>query len=59
MPACTTAASTPARCASISRLGYMDYGVLEPADVFTLPRPLASDDGHVLPPPAEWDGKYR
>jgi flavin reductase (DIM6/NTAB) family NADH-FMN oxidoreductase RutF len=44
----------------ISRLGYMDYGVLEPADIFTLPRPLASDDGqHVLPPPAEWDGKYR
>jgi hypothetical protein len=23
----------------------MDYGVLEPADVFTLQRPLASDDG--------------
>jgi hypothetical protein len=29
----------------VSRLGYMDYGVLEPADVFTLNRPLASDDG--------------
>ncbi|MBL8334818.1 MAG: flavin reductase family protein [Rubrivivax sp.] len=44
----------------VSRLGYMDYGVLEPVDIFTLTRPLASDDGQrVLPPPAEWDGKYR
>lgn len=44
----------------ISRLGYMDYGVLEPADVFTLNRPLTSDDGRTLrPPPAEWDGRYR
>lgn len=44
----------------ISRLGYMDYGVLEPADIFTMQRPLASDDGQrVLPPPAEWDGRYR
>jgi flavin reductase (DIM6/NTAB) family NADH-FMN oxidoreductase RutF len=44
----------------LSRLGYMDYGVLEPGSVFTLQRPLASDDGQqVLPPPDSWDGKYR
>ena len=44
----------------VSRLGYMDYGVLEPADIFTLNRPLASDDGQsIVPPPAEWDGRYR
>lgn len=44
----------------LSRLGYMDYGVLEPADVFTLQRPLASDDGlHIVPPQGEWDGVYR
>lgn len=44
----------------ISRLGYMDYGVLEPTDIFTLARPLASEDGlHVQQPPAEWDGRYR
>jgi flavin reductase (DIM6/NTAB) family NADH-FMN oxidoreductase RutF len=44
----------------VSRLGYMDYGVLEPADVFTLNRPSATEDGQtVLPPPAEWDGVYR
>jgi hypothetical protein len=44
----------------LSRLGYMDYGVLEPADVFTLQRPLASDDGQtIVAPPAEWDGVYR
>lgn len=44
----------------VSRLGYMDYGVLEPADVFSLQRPLASDDGQrIVPPPAEWDGRYR
>jgi flavin reductase (DIM6/NTAB) family NADH-FMN oxidoreductase RutF len=44
----------------VSRLGYMDYGVLEPADVFTINRPSASEDGQtVLPPPAEWDGVYR
>lgn len=44
----------------VSRLGYMDYGVLEPADVFSLNRPQASEDGQtVLAPPAEWDGVYR
>ena len=44
----------------LSRLGYMDYGVLEPADVFQLVRPLASDDGQsILPPPGQWDGVYR
>lgn len=44
----------------LSRLGYMQYGVLEPADIFTMQRPLASDDGQrVLPPAAEWDGVYR
>jgi hypothetical protein len=26
------------RDARVSRLGYMDYGVLEPADIFTLQR---------------------
>lgn len=44
----------------LSRLGYMDYGVLEPADVFALNRPQASADGlSVRPPPADWDGAYR
>jgi flavin reductase (DIM6/NTAB) family NADH-FMN oxidoreductase RutF len=44
----------------LSRLGYMDYGVLEPADVFTLQRPQASEDGRcVVPPQGEWDGVYR
>ncbi len=44
----------------LSRLGYMDYGVLEAADIFTLQRPLASDDGQTaVPPPAEWDGVHR
>ena len=44
----------------LSRLGYMDYGVLEPTDIFTMNRALASDDGQqVLPPPATWDGVFR
>jgi flavin reductase (DIM6/NTAB) family NADH-FMN oxidoreductase RutF len=44
----------------LSRLGYMDYGVLEAADIFTLNRPLASEDGqHIVTPPATWDGVFR
>jgi len=44
----------------VSRLGYMDYGVLEPHDLFTMQRALASDDGQaILPPPEHWDGVYR
>lgn len=44
----------------VSRLGYMDYGVLEPEAVFSLNRPLTSEDGRsVRPPPADWDGVYR
>ncbi len=44
----------------VSRLGYMDYGVLEPQDVFTLQRPQASADGRSATlPTTPWDGVYR
>ena len=44
----------------LSRLGYMDYGVLAPESVFTLQRPLASADGQsAVTPTAQWDGVYR
>ena len=44
----------------LSRLGYMDYGVLSPESVFSLQRPLASADGQTaVTPTAQWDGVYR
>lgn len=44
----------------LSRLGYMDYGVLSPESVFTLQRPLASADGQsAVMPAGAWDGVYR
>lgn len=44
----------------ISRLGYMDYGVLNPENVFTINRPEVVD-GKVVNarPEGEFDGKYR
>ena len=44
----------------LARLGYMDYAVLTPEAMFTMNRPVASDDGlgaSVVPGP--WDGVYR
>jgi flavin reductase (DIM6/NTAB) family NADH-FMN oxidoreductase RutF len=45
---------------ALARLGYMDYSVLTPESMFTMNRPVASDDGlsaSVVPGP--WDGVYR
>ncbi|MBX3644991.1 MAG: flavin reductase family protein [Rubrivivax sp.] len=45
---------------ALARLGYMDYSVLSPESMFTMNRPLASEDGlraEVAPGP--WDGVYR
>lgn len=45
---------------ALSRLGYMDYGVLEAATMFTMNRPLVAEDGKsVHVPTATWDGVYR
>ncbi len=44
----------------LARLGYMDYSVLEPKTVFSLNRPLASEDGRTATlVPGDWDGVYR
>lgn len=44
----------------LSRLGYMDYAVLEPEAMFTMNRPLASEDGQAAQVVAgAWDGVYR
>ena len=44
----------------LSRLGYMDYGVLTPESMFSMTRALASDDGQSAhAAPAQWDGVYR
>ena len=44
----------------LSRLGYMEYGVLEPATIFELNRPVVSEDGSsVNVPDGAWDGVYR
>jgi flavin reductase (DIM6/NTAB) family NADH-FMN oxidoreductase RutF len=45
----------------IARLGYMDYGVIEPENVFTINRPEVGPDGKVANarPEGTWDGKYR
>ena len=44
----------------LARLGYMDYAVVNAESMFTMNRPMASDDGQsatLLPGP--WDGVYR
>jgi len=44
----------------LARLGYMDYSVLSPEAMFTMNRPLASEDGlSAQVPPGAWDGVYR
>jgi flavin reductase (DIM6/NTAB) family NADH-FMN oxidoreductase RutF len=44
----------------LARLGYMDYSVLTPDSMFSMDRPLASEDGQrALLPDAPWDGVYR
>ena len=45
----------------IARLGYMDYGVINPENVFTINRPEVGPDGRVVNarPDGEFDGKYR
>ena len=45
---------------ALARLGYMDYAVVMPESMFTLNRPLASDDGlQAMVQPGPWDGVYR
>ncbi len=44
----------------IARLGYMDYSVVTPESMFSLNRPIASDDGQSAElVPGPWDGVYR
>lgn len=44
----------------LARLGYMDYAVITPEVLFTLNRPLASQDGQTATlQPGPWDGVYR
>jgi flavin reductase (DIM6/NTAB) family NADH-FMN oxidoreductase RutF len=44
----------------LARLGYMDYSVLSAQAMFTMNRPLASQDGLSASLPAgDWDGVYR
>ena len=44
----------------IARLGYMDYSVVTPESMFSLNRPIASDDGATAElVPGHWDGVYR
>ena len=44
----------------LARLGYMDYSVLTPESMFTMNRPLPSDDGlSASVKPGPWDGVYR
>ena len=44
----------------LARLGYMDFSVLTPESLFTLNRPIASDDGQTAQvQPGAWDGVYR
>jgi flavin reductase (DIM6/NTAB) family NADH-FMN oxidoreductase RutF len=44
----------------IARLGYMDYGVINPENVFSINRPQVGPDGNILNlrPEGEFDGKY-
>ena len=44
----------------IARLGYMDYAVVGPENIFELNRPLVSADGHTVSLEQKvWDGVYR
>ena len=45
----------------IARLGYMDYGVINPENVFTINRPEVGPDGKLVnaKPDGTWDGQYR
>lgn len=45
----------------IARLGYMDYGVVTPENVFTINRPEVGPDGRLVNarPEGKWDGQYR
>ena len=45
----------------IARLGYMDYGVIHPENVFTILRPEVGPDGQLVEsePAEKWDGQYR
>jgi len=45
----------------IARLGYMEYGVLEPENVFIINRPEVDEQGKVinLRPDGEFNGSYR
>jgi len=44
----------------VSRLGYMDYGIVNEASMFTLNRPAVTDDGKSATlDTTPWDGKYR
>ncbi len=45
----------------IARLGYMDYAVITPENVFTINRPEVGADGKVANarPDGVWDGQYR
>ena len=45
----------------IARLGYMDYGVINPENVFTINRPEVGPDGKIVnaTPAGKWDGQYR
>ena len=45
---------------ALARLGYMDYSVLSPEAMFTMNRPVASEDGlSAQLAPGAWDGVYR
>ena len=44
----------------VARLGYMDYAVVNAANLFTQNRPSVSDDGlHAVLDDKPWDGVYR
>lgn len=48
------------RMRPLARLGYMDYAVVGPENMFTLNRPTASADGQRAElQPGPWDGVYR
>ena len=45
---------------ALARLGYMDYAVITPESMFTLNRPLATEDGlSAQAAPGAWNGVYR
>ncbi len=48
------------RMRPLARLGYMDYSVVTPESMFSLNRPIASEDGQTASlVPGPWDGVYR